>query len=75
MLDRPPDVVLLNETKLDEGDPSPTLSGYDLICRRDRISEHKGGGIAVFAKTSIAAHITLIDKSEVFERCWLMLHA
>ena len=39
LLDHEPDVVLLNETKLDEGDPDPTLTGYVLICRRDRKSE------------------------------------
>ena len=50
LLEREPDVVLLNETKLDEGNLLPTLTGYVLICRRDRKSENKGSGIAVFAK-------------------------
>ena len=45
-----PDIVLLNETKLDEGNKDPVLAGYVLICRRDRISQNRGGGIAIFAR-------------------------
>jgi len=61
LLDREPDMVLLNETKLDEGDPPLVLTGYTLICRRDRVSVNKGGGVAVFAKTSKAARVTLLE--------------
>ena len=74
LLEREPDVVLLNETKLDEASLPPTLAGYTLICRRDRVSENKGGGIAVFAKTSKAARVTLLECMDDFERCWMMIH-
>ena len=40
-----PTVVMLNETKTDEGDPLH-LHGYKLVSRRDR--DENGGGIAVF---------------------------
>ena len=72
LLEREPDVVLLNETKLDEASLPPTLAGYTLICRRDRVSENKGGGIAVLAKTSKAARVTLLECMDDFERCWMI---
>ena len=72
--EREPDIVLLNETKLDEGSKDPVLSGYVLICRRDRISKNRGGGIAIFARETKAAHVTLLGVSDICERCWIMLH-
>ena len=33
-----------------------------------------GGGIAVFARSSKAAHVTLLDRVDKFERCWMMIH-
>ena len=74
LLEGEPDIILLNETKLDEGDPAPTLTGYTLIHNRIRKSDTKGGGIAVFAKTAKAAHVTLLECVENFERCWMMIH-
>ena len=69
LLKKEPDVVLLNETNLDEGDADPFLTGYVSICRRDRVTKTTGGGIAVFAKTAKAAHVTLIESVEGVERC------
>ena len=74
LLDQEPDIVLLNETKLDEGDVEPVLSGYILICQRNRGAKNKGGGIAVFARKEKAAHVTHLGNSEICERSWIMLH-
>ena len=67
----------MNETKLDEGssDSTVTITGYVLISRRDRGSENKGGGIAVFALSKKASHVTEISKCDTSERCWALVHA
>ena len=45
---RKPDAVFLSETRTDRGSPDMALTGYVLLCRRDRDSNNRGGGIAVF---------------------------
>ena len=65
---------MLNETKTDEGD-SLVLTGYTVICRRDRGSN--GGGIAVFCKNKSVAHVTVLEQTEatsLYERCWVSVH-
>jgi len=76
LMERPPDIILLNETKLDEGsnDSTVAITGYVLISRRDRVSEHKGGGIAVFALRKKASHVTEVSKCEKHARCWVIVH-
>ena len=75
-MERRPDVIFLNETKLDEGskDSIVTITGYVLISRRDRGAENKGGGIAVFALSKKASHITEISKCDKIERCWVLAY-
>ena len=68
-----PHVVFLNETKTDEGDKDFKLEGYEIVCKLDR---NKGaGGIAVFARTDIAARVTVVHESEHDERCWVAIHS
>ena len=76
LMDRAPDIIFLNETKLDEGDPDKkiTITGYVLISRRDRASKNKGGGIAVFVLERKVGSIFEVEKSKVSERAWIMAH-
>ena len=62
--------------RLDEGssDSTVTITGYVLISRRDRGSENKGGGIAVFALSKKASHVTEISKCDASERSWVLVH-
>ena len=43
IMSKKPELVFLNETKTDKGDPDMTLTGYTLLCRRDRGAKNKGG--------------------------------
>ena len=72
LLDELPEIVMLNETKMDPGDEEVKLTGYILLCQRDRGVE--GGGIAVFGRKDVSARMTLIHVSETFERCWVLVH-
>ena len=69
-----PDVLCLNETWLDRTTKHLDIEGYECVARRDR----RGGmcgGIATFARSSIAQQVTLLHTSEVAERHWMMVHA
>ena len=56
------DIMLLNETKLTQGDKL-SLRGYITI-RRDRAAQNRGGGVAVLIKSNIAhTHLTLRNTS------------
>ena len=70
-----PAFVCLVETFLDSSMLHPTLSGYELVSRRDRGSDRFGGGVAVFAKSSLAARIVHLDDSAVCERSWHIIHS
>ena len=53
-----PDVVILQETKLREGDPTPHIEGY-VVTRFDRktrrsLAAARGGGLAVMMREGIA---------------------
>ena len=50
------------------------LTGYTLLCRRDRKSNSKGGGIAVFVLSTKNSKFTLLDKVVDSERCWILTH-
>jgi len=48
-----PDIVCFNETKLN-GRDAPRLTGYQLICSRDRqVDRVEGGGAAIYARRGI----------------------
>ena len=51
--EKKPGIICLNETKLRKGDKDPEIAGHKLLCRRDRKSDTRGGGIAVFARMDI----------------------
>ena len=72
LLDAKPEIILLNETKTDEGDLALKLTGYENICRRDRGSN--GGGIGVFVRKDMINQVSLLEISEEWERCWFLLH-
>ena len=72
LLPAKPEMVLLNETKTDEGDLSLKLTGYHLLSRRDRSTN--GGGIAVFVRCDIQNQITQVETSEDWERTWSIMH-
>ena len=75
-----PMIICLNETKLLKPPPGQKpdniaeLEGYKIICRRDRDSINKGGGIAVYARSDIFEQITLLEVSKTEERAWFMVH-
>ena len=54
-----PSLVCLNETFLDVSVKDVLLEGYELIARRDRDDGRKGGGVAVYAHSSVANGVTL----------------
>ena len=72
-----PDLILLNETFLDKStaDNQVKLEGYTLVARRDRTDDSGWGGVAVFAKESLANRVVLVHTAEEEERLWLVLHA
>ena len=72
MLNPKPEIILLNETKTDEGVLSLKITGYDNLCKRDRGSN--GGGISVFVRKDITNQVSLLESSEDWERCWFLLH-
>ena len=60
-LDNLPELVLLNETKYDEGDGKMTLAGYKLVCKKDR--DCNGGGIAIFGREDKASRFSQLELS------------
>ena len=69
-----PDVVCLTETHLDLSVGDISLTGYELICHRDREDGRAGGGIAVFALKGISSSIVHIESSIDSERAWHIVH-
>ena len=66
-----PVILLLNETKTEEGD-ALTVSGYTIVCRKDR--NMHGGGVAVFCRNDQVPRTTLVEASKAHERCWICFH-
>ena len=71
-LDNPPDIILLNETFLDDSVGKPAIPGYTNFARRDRGSE--GGGVMGFALDRIASSVCFLETSSDAERFWFLLH-
>ena len=72
-----PSLICLNETFLDDAVEKIELEGFIVVGRRDRShagDDRRCGGVIVFARTSIAEHVTLMHTSEVSERLWFQLH-
>ena len=75
LMDREPDIVCLNETWLDKSIKAVTIDGYTCVGRRDRQTGQKCGGVATYARSSLARQITLLENSTCAERQWLLVHA
>jgi exonuclease III len=55
-----PDIICISETWLKRDEETATrILGYNFICSRSRASK-KGGGVAILAKSAIAANITAL---------------
>ena len=69
-----PSFLALTETFLDASTSSPTLSGYDVVSRRDRGGGRHGGGVILFARRAVCRQIAHVGTSDEFERTWHVLH-
>ena len=58
-----PALVCLNETFLDQSVENVPLEVYDVVAHRDRTDGRKGGGVAVYASTSLANRATMVVRS------------
>ena len=73
----PPDIICVNETFLDVSIEEVNLEGFVVVGRRDRSyngDERRCGGVIVFARNTIADHVTLLVTSDSAERLWFQLH-
>ena len=70
-----PQIVLMNETKLDRSVARPDMDGYEVIARKDNEEKCHGGGVLVYANKSIANRVTYMGSSDDAERVWVMLHS
>ena len=69
--DSPLDIVCVNETFLNDSMQVIELEGFDTVGRRDRSysgDKRDCGGIIVFARRSVAGHVTLLETFAVSER-------
>ena len=66
-----PDIVMLQETWLDDSVADIPIPGYALVCRRDRTDGPKRGygGIAIYRKISFNS-IAHLENSLMAERSW-----
>ena len=69
-----PVLVGLQETLLDRSTEAASLTGYELVSRRDRRGGRSGGGVALFVRKDCAAQVALLEHSETHERSWHCLH-
>ena len=70
-----PLIVCISEAFLDKSVKEVSIEGYSLIGRRDRCDGRKCGGVAVFAKKSMAESVTLLYKSSIHKRLWITVHS
>ena len=72
-----PDILVLNETWLDESVASIVFANYSLVSRRDRPNSKAGklnhGGVAVYSRDG-SILVTHIEDSVVAERSWHTIH-
>ena len=47
-----PQIVLMNETKLDRSVDRPHMDGYEVIARKDNVEKCHGGGVLVLSSMS-----------------------
>ena len=69
-----PDIVCVQEMWLDNSSESFLLEGYEIISRRDRITDTYGGGVITFVRTGMT-NVMDLGKSEQDERCYSVIHS
>ena len=60
LMDKRPSIICLTETWLNNSVGAPILHGYAVVCRRDRDDGRIGGGVIIFALTSLVDALTTI---------------
>ena len=68
-----PQIVLVQESWLNESIDNVSLPGYNCISRRDRAEQENRGGIICFARQDLG-NLVHLKKSDVAERSWDLLH-
>ena len=69
-----PQLILMNETKLNKSVAHPQLEGYEVVARKDNEDKQHGGGVLVYAIKAIASRVTYMGTSDSAERVWVTLH-
>ena len=54
-----PQLILMNETKLDRSVENAHLDGYDVVARKDNEAKQHGGGVLVYANKAISNRVGL----------------
>ena len=74
LLEHMPEIIVVNESKLNPSVKHPALPGYVLVARKDNKEKQHGGGVLVFAASGLSSQVTYMDESKYAERVWVMLH-
>ena len=75
LMEKSPSIVCITETWLNSSIGSPSLYGYIIIGRRDRSDGRIGGGVIIFAHSSVADAVSTVFISTVSERIWCILYS
>ena len=77
LLHRPPAMICINETFLDESvtDGQILVTGYRLVSRRDRADGRSGGGIMCMVHERYHGQVVMQEHSSVDERTWHVVHS
>ena len=74
LMEEMPDIVVINESKLNKSVRHPALAGYTLIARRDHGVKQHGGGVLMFVINRLSSQVTFMGESKGAERTWIMVH-
>ena len=75
LMESSPSIICLTETWLNDSVGSPSLHGYVVIARRDRGDGRIGGGVIIFALSTLADSISTVHISSLHERIWCILYS
>ena len=75
LLEHKPALVCVTESWLSCATRHVELEGYVLVHRRDRSTGEQGGGLLIFAESSVQNSVEHVADSTRDERSWVMLHA
>ena len=70
----PPNLIGITESWLDKSIEAVPLEGYNVIARRDRDEDSGRGGVLIFAQEDIGERVAVLEKSDVAERIWAVIH-